>query len=280
MSTRIALVLAVVLGLVAAFAARAWIGQEEQRIARREQLVPIVVAAHHLRRGQVIRTADLTQDEIPAAYVIRGMRAWGEARTLEGRVLLQDMESGWPLLETVLEANRDRPGTVESLVPPEKRAVTLRIDAEDSHGYMIRPGDYIDVLAFMDAPWDMPRINREGRAMKPAEAPAAERGAPKRLATVLLAEAVPVLAIDNHGVDMGSAGGRRQQALTYRTFTLALDADNAYRLLDARNQGAQLKFPLRARGDAGVKYGGLPVRFSVDDIDYNNPDDKRPMPEL
>jgi len=248
MNARIALILSVVLGLVAVFAARAWIDQEQSRMNASERREAIVVAAKNLRAGQSLTMADMTMGEVPRAYILKGMRPWGEVRSLEGRVLIQDLEIGMPIMNILVQQNPDRTGTPSNLVPPGRSAITLPVSAEESHYYMIRPNDMVNIVVYMEIdPEETPvAVMRPGRQPEPVQPQKDPRGnIEKIMVTALLAEGVPVLAVDNQGID-GSGGGRQN---TYRTLTLALEHENTLALFDAQNRGGRLRFPLRSRND-------------------------------
>lgn len=276
MNPRIALFLAVVLGVVAALAARVWVQNERVALAEEKRTMPVIAAARRISPGQTLSRDHLTLKEFPQKEIVSGMLAYSETEVnrLVGRVATHEMFPGEVVFAQFLRADSIRPGSQAGLVTPGKVAVTLRVDAVSSHNYMLRPGDFIDIVGYFNAPpGTFPVLvdaDASPRAAKPAastrdkNAAAAPRNAPpvKPYSTLLFAEAVRILAVDNRTVER--VGGQNAE-LRYNTLTIELDPNNAYRLLDAQFQGAQLSFPLRARGEAAHRQDG-PVEVNYRDF--------------
>lgn len=294
MNTRIALLLAVVLGVVAALAANVWVTNERTLLQNEKRNIMVIAAARRLGKGSVISRDDLVPKEFPARELAAGMITYSEseARRITGRMLDRGLEPGEVIFTQFLTADDPRRGTRQSVVTPGKVAITLRVDAVSSHQYMIRPGDYVDILGHFNVenlewgtnkapaglqPLDDPDAAKKRPAPpKPAVDPSAvvaPPGASRTMATVLLAEAVQVLAVDNQTA--ARAVGQRD-GFRYNTITLELDHKNAYRLYDAQMRGSQLFFPLRSVGDITRQYDGQPAYVNVGDIYYQEEEAKTP----
>lgn len=246
MGTRVALLLAAALAIVAALAARAWQRNAEADLERRQNVTGIVTAARPLRKGDVVRIDNLREALFPVEQLVGDMIPWSEMRRLAGRVLTVNVDEGAPLFRAFLELNRERPIYSESVVASGKRAVTLRVDAEASQAFMIRPGDYVDVVGtFEAAAGELPPELRRGDTPDHV----------RESMTMRLLESAKVLAVDNRTAAAADQLGAGRAG--YRTITLELDPDNAGRLIAAETQG-RLTFLLRARGDAA--HDGAPLR--------------------
>jgi pilus assembly protein CpaB len=234
------LVLAVALAVAAGLAARAWLRNQEAELIYRERNMTIVSAARPLRKGDVIRRDDLRAMDFPERRVVGGMIPFAEQRLVVGRVLTIDVDANAPVFKQFLDVSRDKPVHGESLVAPGRRAVTLRVNAEASNAFMIRPGDYVDIVGTFDT------IVRE---LPPERRPADASPDARVTTTLRLLEAVKVLAVDNRTV---KAADQRQGGTDrgYRTITLEMEPDNAGRMIAAENRG-KLTFLLRAHGDVG-----------------------------
>lgn len=277
MNTRIALFLAVLLGVVAALAARVWVQNERVALAVEKRTMPVIATRVRLTPGIVLAREHLTTKEFPQREVAPGMLSFSETEVnrLIGRVVSREMGPGEIVFSQFLTTDNIRPGSQSGLVSPGKVAVTLRVDAMSSHNYMLRPGDYIDIVGYFNTPpGTFPVLKDPGAASDPDRpTPAAKpaTGQARVNSTLLFAEAVRILAVDNRTIDrVGGAGGRD---LRYTSLTIELDPNNAYRLLDAQFQGAQLSYPLRARGE-GIHRQKGPVE--VDYRDFRQPEPPPP----
>jgi pilus assembly protein CpaB len=142
--------------------------------------VELLAAVKPIKRGTVITDEMLTARDVPIAYVeSRAIKAAERSKVvgLQSANAIEPQETVmWTDLAITTE-NRD----VSSLVQPGKRAVTVHGAGGDEAALngLVRPGDYVDVVATMD----------EG-----ATNPAAPSGSKERVAVVLL-QKVLVLAV-------------------------------------------------------------------------------------
>jgi pilus assembly protein CpaB len=110
-------------------------------------LVSLVVMKRALERGHTIDADDLAVREVPLAYVEgRAVRAAERQRVLGLRLGLA-LETEQTLLWTDLEIASPERRELSSLVTPGHRAVYVRAMREDQGSALIRPGDYVDVIA-------------------------------------------------------------------------------------------------------------------------------------
>lgn len=146
---RRALFLAFVLAAVGATLLLLYLRQFEREMSGGEQ-VELLMAVKPIPRGTVITEEMLTKRGVPLAYVEdRAVKA-GERQKVLGlatSVALQSQQTlQWTDLAITTE-DRD----LSSLVQPGKRGLTVRASTgEDTRGNaLIRPGDYVDVIATM-----------------------------------------------------------------------------------------------------------------------------------
>jgi len=238
MGTRMALFLAVILGVVAALASRMWLQTKETELEERVQNVAIVVAKENLPQGQPLRRAGMTYDLVPKSSVVAGMIPAGDARLHEGKILLRSIRKGEPIFKSFLDTDLGAQVTQKSLVNEKMRALTLRVDQVDSVSYMIRPGDYIDIFATFDITTAVSSRTAAGSTTSGSTSGRVVR-------TLCLMEAVKVIAVDNRPIDVAATDRTHTQ---YRTLTLEVDPVSAGRLINAKQQGT-IQFVLRARRD-------------------------------
>ncbi len=246
MGTRLALLVAIVLGIVAALAVRLWVQQEKEKIEAETEPVMVLVAKDKLKKGDPLRKSHMTFDLVPRSKVVAGMIPASDHRLYEGRILLRDVGRGEPIFRSFLR-NDPKRGTElvhYQVVKEGKRAVTLRVDQEQSNAYMIRPGDYVDIFGT----FDIREAGTSGRTA--AGTTTATQSARAGTITVCLMEAVKVLAVDHRTIDVAA---RNRSQTRYRTLTLEVDPEVAGRLIDAKYHG-RIHFALRNRaGDLAPK---------------------------
>lgn len=108
----------------------------------------VLVAAVDLDRGALMDTAAMRwqpwpQDLVSAAFITRNQRP-DAIKTLTGLVLRNALISGEPILDAKL-AKGDS-GALSVILSPGKRAIAVRISAENSAGGFVLPNDRVDVL--------------------------------------------------------------------------------------------------------------------------------------
>lgn len=132
------LAIALIAGLAAvAFAAR-WIQQRGQASGS-----PVAVASTDILLGSRI-TPDVVQlVDWPASSVPNGV--FTDKKTLDGRVVMQAVQRGEPILESKL-APEGTKGGLSSIVSSGKRAITVRVnDVVGVAGFAL-PGNYVDIM--------------------------------------------------------------------------------------------------------------------------------------
>jgi pilus assembly protein CpaB len=109
--------------------------------------VRLLVAKRSLPRGHAVTSDDVTVRAVPGAYAeSRAIRAADLPKIIHLRLggSIDTQETLlWTDLEIASPARRD----LSSLVMPGHRAVYVRAMREDQGSALIRPGDYVDVIA-------------------------------------------------------------------------------------------------------------------------------------
>jgi pilus assembly protein CpaB len=194
--------------------------------------VHLLTVVSPVARGTVLTDDMLGVREVPISYVesravksaelskVRGLRT---AADLDPQDTLQ-----WSDLAIAVE-DRD----LSSLIQPGNRALTI----EARQNSMIRPGDYVDVLATFKS----------------------RNGQDYAAATVVLLQRVLVLAVGNELQRQALQGGNdssRGPSSGARNLTLSLELDEA-QMVALADQNAELSVALRGGSDPGV-VDGLP----------------------
>jgi pilus assembly protein CpaB len=219
----IILVVAVILGGIAAVLARNWLA-DHARLTE-ANVGTIVVAAAPLAFG-----AELTTDntkEIPWSTAVLPEGAFAtRADLLEGgrRMALAMIARNEPVLRSKI-TKPNEPATLSSVLAPGKRAVTVRVDDVRGVAGFIQPGDLVDVVLI--------RTEAESRNNQ-------------SYSDVIL-QAAKVLAIDQ------ITGERTDKPTIAKAVTLEVAPEDAQKILLATNIG-RLSLILRppAEGRSGT----------------------------
>lgn len=187
--------------------------------------VELLAALKPIKRGTVITDEMLTARDVPTAYVeSRAIKAAERSKVvgLQSANAIAPQETVmWTDLAITTE-NRD----VSSLVQPGKRAVTVHGAGGDEAALngLVRPGDYVDVVATMD------------ESLAPIAA--ASTGSKERVAVVLL-QKVLVLAVagDTQIAAAGEPASRPGSGPADKSITLSLNVKEAQLLALAMEKG-------------------------------------------
>lgn len=219
----IILIVAVILGGIAAVLARNWLANRARMT--QANVGTIVVAASPLAFG-----AELTMDntkEIPWSTAVLPEGAFA-TRTdlLEGgrRMALALIARNEPILRSKI-TKPNQPATLSSVLAPGKRAVTVRVDDVRGVAGFIQPGDLVDVVLI--------RTEAESRSNE-------------SYSDVIL-QAAKVLAIDQ------ITGERTDKPTIAKAVTLEVAPEDAQKILLATNIGRLsliLRQPAEHRADS------------------------------
>lgn len=191
--------------------------------------VGVVVAAKALKKGAhldagSVRIKPYEPENAPAHAIM-------DAKETEGRVLSRDVSQDDPITPDKMYPKGVTGGTLEKLIEPGLRALTVKGNKVLGAGGLITPGSRVDVLVTGGAPSE--------------EAGGGGTGEVKR-AKLILTD-IPVLAT---GTEIETRIGKdgREELSSVDTYTLMVDQPQAERLALASDHGT-LHFGLRRAGD-------------------------------
>jgi pilus assembly protein CpaB len=237
------IIIAVVVALIAAFLAVAWLNQQQRQLssdlrAQYERMhantVEAIYARTDIPQGKVIiedmlYTKPVTKDSLPAGAVVSLARVIDRVATvtIKKDAMINTEMVGWPITPDT---------TLAMKTPIGKRAITISVDNISSLVGMIKPGDYVDVISSIAFP-----VVVDGKqSTQPAMVP--------------LFQNVPVLAVGSQiGTDAAAKKQRDDVAASKREsaplITLALTPEEANLLAFVQEQG-KIRLVLRSPGDA------------------------------
>lgn len=276
------LIIAVVLALAAAGLAVTWLNQQQQKIESKwaqrykelhSNTIDAVYAKTDIPRGMMINedllyTKPVTREGLPqgaAVSIARLVDRMALANIKKDQLIFTEMV-GWPT---------DRETTLSMRTPIGKRAITISVDNISSLAGMIKPGDYVDVIALIPLPIQTP----DG---KPSAQPA----------TVPLFQNVLVLAVgDNIATiekEAPASSRRRAREETPKDaaplITLALSPEEISLLAFVQEQG-KIRLVLRSPGDAKTEavqpasWETL-LKYLYPNIDFSVKEVKKEIPQV
>ena len=215
----IVLLVAVVMGGIAAFMARNWISAQAN--VAPAPVGTIVVAAAPLAFGATLTRENLREVPWPAERLPDGAFTSKEELLKPGRrALLARVARDEPILKTKI-TGPDQRASMSALLEDGKRAVTVRVDDVRGVAGFVLPGDRVDVLL----------IRQVTRPSGPADS----------ISDVLL-QNVKVLAVDQ------VINERQEAATVAKAVTLEVATEQAQKIILATNIG-KLSLILRQAGE-------------------------------
>lgn len=143
-----ALIVALVVGALGALLFALYLRRFEQEASGGER-VRVLMAVAAIEPGSAIDDESVAVREIPIAYVEdRAVKAVEKSKIVGLRVGTK-VEANQTLMWSDLAIATDERRDLSALIQPGSRAVSVRAESGDKSFAMIRPGDYVDVIANM-----------------------------------------------------------------------------------------------------------------------------------
>lgn len=210
------ILVSIIAGIIAAVLFFYYFSNLEQNIKEKMEPVKVVAAAKYIPsytrlEKEMLKTIEIPKKMVNNANILK-------AEKVEGKITLVPFIEDEPILENKLSRKGNE---LNVMIPTGLRAISVSVDEESGVGFMIRPGDYVDVLlTFQDSD------TSSGKGV---------------LKTATILQDVKVIAI-------GSEFSLDKKNTTYSSITLALMPEEAELLTFAKEKG-KISFALRALGD-------------------------------
>ena len=203
----VVLIIAVILGGMAAFLAKSWLQSHSARTDA-QKTVSILVASDTLAFGAPIGAKDVREIDWPAQSRPEGAFAnFAELIKNGRRITLSPFVRDEPIIASKLSAP-DQRASLSTVIEKGKRAVTVAVDDVRGVAGFIFPGDFVDVA-----------LTRTDNS-----------NGPQNFSEVIL-QHVKVLAIDQ------LAGQRQEHPTVAKAVTVEADPEQALKILLAANVG-------------------------------------------
>ncbi|MFW6164480.1 MAG: Flp pilus assembly protein CpaB [Planctomycetota bacterium] len=234
MRAKIALLFAVVLGILAVLGIQAHLSSQEEEIRKGATRVPIAIVRETLPRGAVLKPMHLDKRPVDEAAVTDSHITWEQVKPYMGRELTRKVPANSALLHEYFLTPPKLEEFPAKKIDLRMRAITIGTDQIAGVAGLITPESNVDILGTF-------RISA---------------GGPDSTATTVtkvIARNVRVLAVDDRTdirvpVRSGRAVGSRPQG--YSSLTLHVTPLEASLLVFAQQMG-KVTFALRNREDSG-----------------------------
>lgn len=243
MRNKLALVIAIVLGLIAVYGVHQYLARERKQYEQKFRSILVVAASQRIKAGEVIRPKMLAVKPISEAGVLADHILKRERDRLIGQTINRSVERGEPLLSSYFRRPVER---LHDKLNPGERALSLRVDLISGVAGNIVPGSHVDILG------TFPVSRRTARAAQSGS------GATESLTVVMLSD-VRVMAVDNRTREMEyvTTGSVRRRT-SYGSVTVAVTPEEASVLVYAQQYG-ELVLTLRCPADTQV--GPVPAEI-------------------
>jgi len=189
------------------------------------EMVPILVAAQDIPMGDPITPEFLRSEPWPKHKIPRG--AMTDIQEVLGRRPKTRIYANTPILENQLLGKGESAVDPTEHIPPGYRVVSVQVDEVIGAGRLIRPGDRVDVLVFIQR--------------NPV------RGIPETVTRTILQD-VKVFAVGDQ-FDLQTV--EKKSAITARSISLLVTPRQAEILMLATELGS-IRLSLRSHADGGV----------------------------
>jgi len=252
MRKKLPLIIGIIMALVATYLVKIYTDQQRSAViaeANRKlskiqaEQVPVLVAARDMAKGTVLDKDSVSVAIISSQYV--QPQAATSLDRVAGMLSAVPLSKGEQITLNKLIAVKDTSSSTSSLAmatPIGKRAVTISVDSISAVGGMIRPGDYVDVVAMIV----VPMTTAQGKQANQAT-------------SVSLFQNVLVLAIGQDLSSMpqetsasGSRYKKEERKVDSSMITLALNPKEANLLGFVQDQG-RIRLALRSPADAQIE---------------------------
>ncbi|MFP4176119.1 MAG: Flp pilus assembly protein CpaB [Planctomycetota bacterium] len=218
----IALVIAIVLGIAAAFGIRTYIKSREQEFQQEHRLVEVLETRSSIESGERLSGDMVGYKKVPADTLTGTEITKTDIDRYVDREIKRDVGRGVVLRSSHFLSRE--PEVASTRLSEGTRAVTVPVDNRSGVAGLVRPGDHVNILAT-----------------------GARRGDEPSTWTVL--SDVPVLAVDDR-MGEGTQDPYRQHSRGYSTLTFVVNPTEA-QVLSYLRDNAELACTLRPRGEVG-----------------------------
>ncbi|MBL7077048.1 MAG: Flp pilus assembly protein CpaB [Kiritimatiellae bacterium] len=239
MKEKVIPIIAIIIGILAFVLTSQYLRRKNDEIEKRwaelyagAERIPVVVAAHDIPGGSVIKREDLRRDEIFKSSAHDRVVAPGEANMIVGRKTVFEIKALKPVLWSDIVGGADDEKGLADTVKPGMRALSISVSGAASVSGMVTPNDRVDVL---------------GTFSFPSERVAGEM----ETVTLTVLQDVTILAVGNQLSRRPTDRARRSGG--YSTVTVEVTPREAELLVFAEQVKGRLVLSLRNSSDVSFE---------------------------
>ena len=243
---KLILIAGVVLGVLAIVMVKVYLDQQQQiaqeqakkAIAKMQtNQTAVLIAKQDIPKGALIESVPLDTAVVPNKFV--QPQAVTSLSRISGMVTVVAISKGEQItLSKLVNAKQQSGGDLAGITPAGKRAISVAVDNISSVAGMVRPGDYVDVIATIQIP---------------VQGADGQQGS--QVAVLPLFQNVLVLAVGhNTGASVAQGSRTKEESVTSGPplVTLALSPQESSFIAFVQEQG-KIRFTLRSPADAKVE---------------------------
>ena len=219
MKHKILLLLAVVFGILAFVLTNQQLQAEKARTRGEVEEYAVIKVTRDIAPNEELKNGDLVRsvEKVQSAAVMTPFISWKQAEEIVGRRVNTGIAAG-NLLRWDMLKERERTQGFPNEITRDMRAITIKVDAVSANAYLVRPGDYVDLIGTFRFP-DM-------------------RGdASLDMTTLTLLQNVKVLSIGPRWGRVVNMSSDPNMNVSYSTVTMLLTPAEAEMIVFAQNKG-------------------------------------------
>ena len=139
--------IAAFLGLTAAFGVWQYLSQTQQKVKALTVTRAVVVASKEIKAGTKLTDADLLIKQLPAQAVPKDYPS--SISAIKGRIAKSTLQPEEVITETRL-VGQGASGGLPVVIPPNHRAITIKVNEVIGIGGFINPGDRVDIISIIN----------------------------------------------------------------------------------------------------------------------------------
>ncbi len=139
------LVIALVLGFMAALIAYRTMKRHEEQVKEGWNLVPVVVANRDVQEGSSLEWDMVAEHQMPEQFVTTSVVDPKQLERVVGQKLMVPLQRGDPILWSHFRSDGSNV-RLSNVVSRAMRAIGIQVGGADAVSNMVRPNDHIDIL--------------------------------------------------------------------------------------------------------------------------------------
>ncbi|MBL4848718.1 MAG: Flp pilus assembly protein CpaB [Planctomycetes bacterium] len=156
MTNKLALAVAIALGVLSILGIRSYVAALEKKVQITGNKAPYLILTDDFKKGHKLTSDDVTRKEFQIEAITDALKGTevteSKLSAYLGRPLRVSVKAGQILTTTYFDTKAGRVGSPSKVLEDNERLVTIPVTAVSSVSGLIRPGDFVDMVATMAVP--------------------------------------------------------------------------------------------------------------------------------